>query len=208
VFKLFGKTLKQLRNNANLTQQELATKLKVAPSTIGMYESDKRMPDTTLLSEIATLFNVSVDYLLGRIINDNFNDRFKKLRLQHNLTQQELAEALDINRTSISKYENGVQVPEVDVLKAIAIFFNVTVDYLLGTTDPNNLPLSQKEKKDISKDLDNIKKALLEEEELMFDGHPMSGESIDSIISALEIGMEMVRKKNKIKYNPYKNKKQ
>lgn len=69
MFNLFGKNLKALRTNAKLTQQDLATKLKVAPSTIGMYESGKRMPDADILNKIANIFGVSIDYLLGRTTN-------------------------------------------------------------------------------------------------------------------------------------------
>lgn len=62
---MFAKTLKSLRTDANLTQHQLATRLKVATSTIGMYESGKRMPDTSILAELARIFNVSIDYLIG-----------------------------------------------------------------------------------------------------------------------------------------------
>lgn len=71
MFKLFGDNLKKLRTNFNLTQQQLAAKLKVSPSTIGMYESNRRMPDTILLCEIANFFDVSIDYLLGRENNNS-----------------------------------------------------------------------------------------------------------------------------------------
>lgn len=138
-----------------------------------------------------------------------FKDRLKDLRTVHKLTQSELSRRLNINRTSISKYENGVQIPEIDVLKSLAAFFNVSVDYLLGNSNSNvttPTSLSKKEKADIAKDLDEIKQQLLDSDELMFDGMPMDEESITKILSALEVGMEMVRKKNKEKYTPKKYK--
>lgn len=138
-----------------------------------------------------------------------FKDRLKDLRTVHKLTQSELSRRLNINRTSISKYENGVQIPEIDVLKSLAAFFNVSVDYLLGNSNSSvttPTSLSKKEKADIAKDLDEIKQQLLDSDELMFDGIPMDEESITKILSALEVGMEMVRKKNKEKYTPKKYK--
>ena len=62
----FAKRLQGLRVDNDWTQQELAAKLGVSKSTIGMYESGNRSPDNDALILIADLFNVSTDYLLGR----------------------------------------------------------------------------------------------------------------------------------------------
>ncbi len=64
---VFSKALKELRKKYNLSQKELAKELKVAPSTISMYEKGKRSPNDGLLKKIATYFDVSTDYLLGHI---------------------------------------------------------------------------------------------------------------------------------------------
>ena len=62
----FESVLKQLRTSAGMTQEELAKRLGVSRSTIGMYESGSRKPDPDALEAIADLFNVDIDYLLGR----------------------------------------------------------------------------------------------------------------------------------------------
>jgi transcriptional regulator with XRE-family HTH domain len=64
-----AKRLKHLRENKNLSQRQLAKLLNVAPSTLAMYEVDKREPDFDTLKKIANFFSVSTDYLLG--ISDN-----------------------------------------------------------------------------------------------------------------------------------------
>ena len=61
-----------------------------------------------------------------------FNEKLQKLRKQKGLTQEELAEALFVSRTAISKWESGRGYPNIDSLKAIAKFFNITVDELLS----------------------------------------------------------------------------
>lgn len=66
---MISERLKSLREDADLSQKELAKALGVSPSTIGMYESGKRTPDSDMLTRICDFFNVSVDYLLGRIDN-------------------------------------------------------------------------------------------------------------------------------------------
>lgn len=63
---MFGKRLKKLRENAELKQEELATKIGLSTSTIGMYENERRQPDYDTLLKISDFFDVSVDYLLGK----------------------------------------------------------------------------------------------------------------------------------------------
>jgi len=59
----------------------------------------------------------------------------KELRAKHSITQEQLAAAIGVERSSIGKYEgNQSVIPSVAVLKAIADYFNVTTDYLLGRT--------------------------------------------------------------------------
>ena len=61
-----------------------------------------------------------------------FHEKVQELRRQKGLTQQELADALYVSRTAVSKWESGRGYPQIDSLKAIAGFFGVTVDELLS----------------------------------------------------------------------------
>ena len=79
-----------------------------------------------------------------------------------------------------------------------------------NTTEPvkEKAPeLTARDERDIEKILNNTREQLLSQEGLMFDGDPASPEAIDSILSAMQIGMEMAKKKNKEKYTPTKYKK-
>ena len=58
----FSIIFKELRNNAGLTQQEIARSLDVSQSTITMWENDKRRPDLEMLEFIADFFNVDLNY--------------------------------------------------------------------------------------------------------------------------------------------------
>ena len=62
----FGDVLRELLNDCNITQKQLAIKLNIAPSTLGNYIQNSREPDFETLKMLADFFNVSVDYLLGR----------------------------------------------------------------------------------------------------------------------------------------------
>lgn len=62
----FATVIKQLRKERGLTQDQLAALLGVSRSTIGMYETGSREPDFETSEAIADVFNVDMDYLMGR----------------------------------------------------------------------------------------------------------------------------------------------
>ncbi len=64
---VLGKRIRYLRQQANLTQVQLGKLLGCSSSTVSLYEGGQRSPDTTMLVRIADVFDVSVDYLLGRV---------------------------------------------------------------------------------------------------------------------------------------------
>ncbi|MBQ2753629.1 MAG: helix-turn-helix transcriptional regulator [Firmicutes bacterium] len=61
-----------------------------------------------------------------------FGARLRKLRKESELTQQQLADKLDVTKASISAYETNAKYPSIEVLIKIANTFNVSADYLLG----------------------------------------------------------------------------
>lgn len=62
-------------------------------------------------------------------------NRIKELRLQYKISQKQLSEYLNIDRTSICKYETGKNSPSAEILAKLSDFFGVTIDFLLGRTD-------------------------------------------------------------------------
>ena len=97
----FKEMLKYLRLRENLSQSELAEKLGVAKSTISMYEVGKREPDFETLEAIADLFNVDMNFLLGKDGSENdryyINDETAKAA-QEIFENQELRALFDVQR--------------------------------------------------------------------------------------------------------------
>ena len=58
--------------------------------------------------------------------------RFKQVRMEHQVSQKELASILGIGISSLSQYENGKRQPDFQIVSKFADYFGVTVDYLLG----------------------------------------------------------------------------
>lgn len=70
---------------------------------------------------------------------DAFIDRFKLLRSEIGLSQEQLAEKLQLSKAAIGHYETGFRRPNLDTLEHIAEFFGVSTDYLLGRTPIRNM---------------------------------------------------------------------
>ena len=91
-----------------------------------------------------------------------------KLRKEHHLTQEQLAEALGVTFASVSKWERGVATPELQLIAKMADFFGVSLDALVGFTlqsgsiqeTEEELHILQKQKK-YREGLEKAEKALL-----------------------------------------------
>jgi transcriptional regulator with XRE-family HTH domain len=112
----------------------------------------------------------------------NFSKRLKELREKKGLSQEQLAERLDIPRTTINHYENDDdRIPRQNRLNQIADFFGVSVDYLVGRA--NNKELNESEKSFLS-DIDQLSIEELKEKHLLtVDGKPASKEEIEGAIA-------------------------
>jgi transcriptional regulator with XRE-family HTH domain len=65
----------------------------------------------------------------------DFPNRLKKLRIERNLTQEQLGNKINVTKVSISGYENGNRTPDMETLQKIADTLEVSIDYLLGRSD-------------------------------------------------------------------------
>lgn len=69
----------------------------------------------------------------------------RELREARRLTQAQVSEHIGCTVSSYSRYENGLRLPRLDVVILLAVFFDVSVDYLLGLEKPDHLVLSEYE---------------------------------------------------------------
>ena len=127
-------------------------------------------------------------------------DRIRTLANQRDMSLPQLEVELGLGNGTISRWRSSS--PNTDKLQRIADYFNVSMDYLLG----RDITLNKRDQQNINEILANTEQ-LLKQDGLMFDGDPASPEAIESILSAMQIGMEMAKKKNKEKYTPKKYKK-
>ncbi|WP_282146770.1 helix-turn-helix transcriptional regulator [Ruthenibacterium lactatiformans] len=139
-------------------------------------------------------------------------NRIAMLCKQQGISIGKMCNQLGISRGNLTELKmERIKTLKTDNLTKIAVFFNVSVDYLLGNEEKpapeSRNGLSIKEQKDIARKLEKMMDELEESGDLMFDGDPASEEAKESIRNALAMGLEYARKVNREKYNPYKNKK-
>lgn len=119
----------------------------------------------------------------------NILQRVKQLTNERKMSIAELERKLDFSSGSISRWDK--QSPSSERIQKVADFFDVTTDYLLGRTEFRRLSsdgLTVKEDNDIKKRLEKIRDDLKNNtgELILVDGDPLSDESIESILSAVE----------------------
>lgn len=139
---------------------------------------------------------------------DDLGKKLRELREKSGKTQKDMADLLCINRVSYTQYENNKRTPPPDTLKRIAEIFNVSVDYLLGTSDVSNFsnlpPLTAKDERDIARDLENMIESL--------DGSAAMGDAEDDedrelLRASLETAMKIAKRTAKKKFTPKKYRK-
>lgn len=137
------------------------------------------------------------------------SDRIQSLLDSKKISQSELEKTLGFGKGTMTKWK-GTTAPSADKLLKIAEYFDVTLDYLMTGNDgalKKNTALTPKDEREIERIIEQTKDQLLSQEGLMFEGDPATPEAIESILAAMQVGMEMAKKKNKEKYTPKKYKK-
>ena len=133
---------------------------------------------------------------------------FVELLQKYGVTPYKVSKEIGVSQSTLSDWKRGKSTPKPDKLQKIADYFGVSLIYLMTgkeESEPKAPQLKPKDEKDIKAILANTEQ-LLKQPGLMFEGIPASQESIDSILSAMQIGMEMAKKKNKELYTPKKYK--
>lgn len=120
-------------------------------------------------------------------------------------SQTDIINDLGFNKSAVSTWCNGTRLPRMDKVDALAKYFKINRSDLIEEKD--DLTLTKKDTRDIEKILDQTREQLTSQEGLMFEGEPASPEAVDSILAAMQVGMEMAKLKNKEKYTPKKYKK-
>lgn len=97
---MLGDKIKALREEKKLTQTELADLIDISQSSVGMIESNSRIPGRKTLVKLADFFNVTVDYLLS---NDEETDKITEYQNQNKLFFSKFGKLSENDRKKIIK---------------------------------------------------------------------------------------------------------
>lgn len=114
-----------------------------------------------------------------------FYEKLQELRKNRGLTQEELAEALYVSRTAISKWESGRGYPSIDSLKEISNYFSVTIDDLLS--GEKVLSIAEKENKSNIQSLCDLLLGIVDIFSLILIVLPLYPNTIDGYIGSVNL---------------------
>ena len=137
--------IKDIREDNDITQEQMANILKVNRSTYSMWEIGLSIMTIDQLCQFANYFNYSIDYVLGlnnnrrKYINSNkfsytnLGMNIKKLRIKNNYSQFALAQKLKVTQACIVRWEKGITKISIPNLYKLSIIFNVSLNDLCYT---------------------------------------------------------------------------
>ena len=118
-----------------------------------------------------------------------------QLCLEKGIKGSKLCDDIGISRSTLTELRKGrAKTLSIKNANKIADYFNVSVEYLLGTNEQKEIPADKgSEDIDIAVELEEMMQRLESDGSLMFDGNPASPEAIRSIKTALEMGLRYAR---------------
>ncbi len=144
---IYGERLKNLREEKELTQKDIAKLLEIHSATYSQFERESSLIPIKRLNILANFFDVSLDYLFNFTNNPKYNHRKKELNLElsgtrlkeirkeNKVTQVKLASFFNTTQSNIVGYEKGKFIIATPYLYMFCKKYNISADYLLGKID-------------------------------------------------------------------------
>ena len=136
--------LKDIREDNEISQEEMANYLNIPRSTYSMWEIGISIIPLPYLCKLSDYFNFSVDYILGltdnrsskNLIKDfdikTLGNNLKEIRLKHELSQENVADILGVKQPCIYKYEKGLICISTSNLYKFSKEFKISMNEICG----------------------------------------------------------------------------
>lgn len=143
---MIGERLKDIRDDKGINQEQMAKILDVSRGHYANWEIEKETIPLKRLNKLCNHFNISMDYIIGRVRTYNENgiheldskeigQRIRYIRKKNKISQTELADILNTTHSVISNYELGKNLILTDFAIKICEEFNISLDYLCCRID-------------------------------------------------------------------------
>jgi len=145
------KRIKDIREDNDINQEEMAKILGINRSTYSLWELGINIIPLNYLCVYADYFGVSIDYVLNltndknsKIIYEGLNlkilgKNMRKIRLKNNLSQENVADILNVTQACIARYEKGIICISTINLYNFCREFNISLDYICGKNNKQRL---------------------------------------------------------------------
>ena len=132
-----------IRNRLDLSQRQMADTLNVSKSTYARWETGEKIIPLNHLIDLCNYANISPDYILGltstknklnnniTLNNKNIGKKLMQIRKNNNLTQKDIAKAINTTQSVISAYENGLTPIQTVFLYDICCKYQISAGWLL-----------------------------------------------------------------------------
>lgn len=144
ISEIFKQRLIILMDEADLELPEFCKNVNISQSVIRLAVNFGIVPSVLSIIKIVEFCDASFDYIVGESDKNDFiksltptcfHERYKLLRDEKGVKDSQVASVMSFSRNFISEWMRNKTLPSIDYLKAIAKYFNVSIDYLLGRTD-------------------------------------------------------------------------
>ena len=135
--------IRDIREDNDLNQERMAKILNVNRSTYSLWELGINSIPLKSLIDYANYFHLNIDYILrltnNKVIkkkdiifnNEIVGNNIKRIRKEHNLSQENIAKLLRVTQPAINKYEKGKSTIPVDNLYILSKEFNISIDEII-----------------------------------------------------------------------------
>lgn len=136
---MIGTHIKNRRIKLNLSLKETADNLGISIQRLNNFETEVRTPPLTLLDSLSKTLDFDIDNInkkrsLANIDCNLFPTRLYEYRIKHNLTQNELSGKLNCTRQTLSKWEKGTSIPNIDDFYNLCKVLKIKPSSLIATT--------------------------------------------------------------------------
>lgn len=127
-------------------------------------------------------------------MNTLFCKRLKMLRKENGKTQLDVAKMLHVNRSTYGAYESGKIMPPAEKCKALADYFRVSLEFLLGYGNTRERQVDSQNAPDVSDLINDVLHHLENDQnDVSFDGEKMSAEAREILATSLENALRMAK---------------
>lgn len=133
-----GQIIRDFRKERGLTLQELADKIEISTSYLSALERNLRKPSIQVLRKISDKLNLPVNFLVGTRDDVFTGKKLAYMRENRGMSVEDLSEISDIPAAQLVRFEEGLEVPDLEAVKKISEGLNVTIKFFLDLSENSN----------------------------------------------------------------------